>query len=526
LILTEIFAAQQIGFPILSLLLWLPVAALVLLAFIRDEHKAYQIALTATGLEFVLSVVLLTHFRIGIADIQFVEHPGALLGLGYHLGIDGISALFVPLTALLSVLAILYTEPAVKANLRGTADVRRYLMAVLGFEAAMIGAFVALDLLLFWLFFVLELIPSYYLIVRYGTGEKRHAAAKNYIGVMLASAAVMLAGFVLLASNHASSTDAGASFDLVKLLTVPVPLPLQTGIFFLLCLGFAVKAPIFPFHAWMPKVLEQGPVVGMSVFLVGIKLGTYGFLRFIIPLLPEAAHEWFWLLALMGALGMVYGALIALIQTNLRRLLAFASLSHMGVVMIGLFSLNFSGFQGGLLQMINLGAAGAGLFFVAGFLYTRVGPPEIASIGGLFDFVPRLSLAFLVIGMASIGMPGTNGFNGEHLVIIGAYERHWWMAAAVGLGIFLSAAYFLYYYLRGFLGPIHNPKVSTLPDLDRREMAIAISMGVLIFWIGLATSPFLNIMEGSLQALATRMEHGSYLNFVPEVVVEHGRRLR
>jgi NADH-quinone oxidoreductase subunit M len=520
LILTETFAMQQVGFPILSLLLWLPVAALALLAFIRDEHRAYQIALAATGLEFLLSVVLLVDFRTGVADIQFVEHPGALLGLDYHLGIDGISALFVPLTAMLSVLAILYTEPAVKANVRG------YVMAILGFEAAMIGAFAALDLLLFWLFFVLELIPSYYLIVRYGTGEKRLAAAKNYIGVMLAAAAVMLAGFVLLAMNHANSTDAGPSFNLVDLLTVPVPPALQTAIFFLLCLGFAVKAPIFPFHTWMPRVLEQGPVVGMSVFLVGIKLGTYGFLRFIIPLLPEAAHDWFWLLALMGALGMIYGALIALIQTDLRRLLAFASLSHMGVVMIGLFSLNFSGFQGGLLQMINLGAAGAGLFFVAGFLYTRAGPPEISSLGGLFDSVPKLSLAFLVIGMASIGMPGTNGFNGEHLVIIGAYERHWLMAAAVGLGIFLSAAYFLFYYLRGFLGPVHNPAVTTLPDLDRREWVIVVSMGVLIFWIGLATTPFLHIMEGSLQALTERMERGSFSSFVPEPVTEHGRSLR
>jgi len=520
MILTEIFALQQIGFPILSLLLWLPVAALAVLALVRNEHRAYQVALTAAGLEFLLSVILLIVFRTGVADMQFVEHPGTVLGIEYHLGIDGISALFVPLTALLSVLAILYTEPAVKANVRG------YVMAILGFEAAMIGAFVTLDLLLFWVFFVLELIPSYYLIVRYGTGEKRHAAAKNYIGVMLAGAALMLAGFVLLANNHASSTGAGVSFNLIELLKVPVPAGLQTGIFFLLCLGFAVKAPIFPFHTWMPRVLEQGPVVGMSVFLVGTKLGTYAFLRFIIPLLPEAADEWFWLLALMGALGMIYGALIALIQTDLRRLLAFASLSHMGVVLIGLFSLNFSGFQGGLLQMINLGACGAGLFFVAGFLYTRVGPPEIASIGGLFDHLPMLSLAFLVIGLASIGMPGTNGFNGEHLVIIGAYERHWLMAAAVGLGIFLSAAYFLFYYLRGFLGPVHNPAVTTLPDLDRREWVIVVSMGVLIFWIGLATTPFLHIMEGSLQALTERMERGSFSSFVPEPVTEHGRSLR
>jgi len=239
MILTEVFALQQLGFPILSVLLWLPVAALAVLAFIRNERRAYEVALTVAGLEFLLSVFLLIVFRTGAADIQFVEHPGAVLvGIDYHLGVDGISALFVPLTTLLSLLAILYTEPAVKANVRG------YVIAILGFEATMIGAFVTLDLLLFWVFFVLELIPSYYLIVRYGTGEKRHAAAKNYIGVMVAGAALILAGFVLLANNHAgSSTDAGLSFNLIKLLTVPVPAALQTGIFFLLCLGFAIKAP-------------------------------------------------------------------------------------------------------------------------------------------------------------------------------------------------------------------------------------------------------------------------------------------
>ncbi|MDQ3526112.1 MAG: NADH-quinone oxidoreductase subunit M [Chloroflexota bacterium] len=520
MILTEISALQQIGFPILSVLLWLTVAAIVALALIRNERLAYRIALAAAGLVFALTVFLLTAFQTGVADMQFVEHPGGLLGIEYHLGIDGISALFVPLTALLSVLAILYTEPAVKANVRG------YLMAILGFEAAMIGAFVSVDLLLFWIFFVLELIPSYYLIVHYGTGEKRQSAARNYLGVMLAAAALMLAGFVLLAVNHANSTDAGLSFNLIELLAIPVPAGLQTGIFFLLCLGFAIKAPIFPFHTWMPRVLEQGPVVGMSVFLVGTKLGTYAFLRFIIPLLPEASHEWFWLLALMGGVGMIYGALIALVQTDLRRLLAFASLSHMGVVVIGLFSLNFSGFEGALLQMINLGACGAGLFFIAGFLYTRVGPPEIASLGGLFDHVPKLSLTFLVIGLASIGMPGTNGFNGEHLVIIGAFERHWAMAAAIGLGIFLGAAYFLLYYLRGFMGAVNNPAVKTLADLDRREWVISLSMVVLIFWIGLATGPFLRIMEGSLQALTERMEHGSYSTFVTEPVVDHGKDLR
>jgi len=277
--------------------------------------------------------------------------------------------------------------------------------------------------------------------------------------------------------------------------------------------GFAVKAPIFPFHTWMPKVLEEGPVVGMSVFLVGIKLGTYGLLRFLIPLLPEAAAEWFWLMAGLGVTGMVYGALIALIQTNLRRLLAYSSLSHMGVVMLGLFSLNVSGFEGGLLQMINLGIVGAGLFFIAGFLQTRIGPPDLSVLGGLVHYVPTLTAAFLIIAIAGIGLPGTNGFNGEHLVMIGAFQVHWVMAAASGLGVFLAASYFLFYFQRAFLGDPASVQVAQrlekIPDLRARELVIALVLGGLVFWIGLDTGPILNTMSGSLRALETRMEQRS-----------------
>jgi len=510
--LTE--ATGGLGFPILSTLLFLPMAFVVALRFVRSDAVAYRLALAGALLELVLACLVAVEFVGGTEQVQFAEQLGPLplLGISYQLGVDGISVLFLPITALLTALVIVYAEYAVGA------DSRRYLMATLALEAALMGAFVSLDLVLFWLFFVLELVPSYFLITRFGTGPLRHRAAREYVGFMLTGSALMLVGIVLLGLNYDSERGTGLSFDYLDLTGVTVPGDLQTVIFFLLFFGFAVKAPIFPFHTWLPKVLEHGPIVGMSVFLVGIKLGTYGFLRFVIPLVPEAAREWFWLMATLGGVGIVYGALIALVQTNLRRLLAFASLSHMGAVMVGLFAFNFHGLQGGLLQMINLGIAGAGLFFVAGFLHTRFGPPELASMGGLVYSLPVLATVFLVIALGTVGLPGTGGFNGEHLILIGAYEVGWSLALVAGAGTLLTAAYLLWYFQRAFMGPSESAVQGApgspdkrSPDLLPRELLIALALGGLIFWIGLDSGPFLRHMDGSLRWIESRVAQGSLI---------------
>ncbi|MBA3309878.1 MAG: NADH-quinone oxidoreductase subunit M, partial [Nocardioidaceae bacterium] len=403
-------------------------------------------------------------------------------------------------------LVVLYSERATTTS--STGDARHYAMAVLALEAAMIGAFASLDLIVFWCFFVLELAPSWFLITRWGTGAKRLRAAGEYVGFMAVGSALMLVGILLLGRSHAQGTGDGYSFDLLALLHTGVPSETQTLIFFLFFFGFAVKAPIFPFHTWLPKVLEHGPIVGMSVFLVGVKLGTYGLLRFVIPLLPDAASEWFWLMALLGVVGAVYGALLALGQSNLRRLLAYASLSHMGVVMLGLFSLNLNGFEGGLLQMVNLGIVGAGLFFVAAFLSTRVGPPEIAALGGVIHHAPLLTGTFLIIALAGVGLPGTNGFNGEHLVMLGAYQQHWSMAVASGLGVFLTAAYLLAYFMRGFMGAARPEVVARVYDLTRSERFIVLVLAGLIFWIGLGTGPFIQAIRPSLTVIEQQVVQG------------------
>jgi len=505
--LDEVMAAAQVGFPILSLLIALPLVVCAVLQLVRDDRAATRLAIGGAGLEAVLAAFLALRFNSGVADIQFVERSGAVLGVSWHLGVDGVNLLFIPLTALLGLLVIVYAEHATASSRTG--DARHYAMATLALEAAMIGAFASLDLIVFWFFFVVELVPSWFLITRWGTGAERRRAAGEYVVFMAVGSALMLAGILLLGRNHAQITGDGYSFELLALIEAGVPAEAQTLIFFLLFFGFAVKAPIFPFHTWLPKVLEHGPVVGMSVFLVGVKLGTYGLLRFAIPLLPDAAAGWFWLMALLGVLGTVYGALLALGQSNLRRLLAFASLSHMGVVMLGLFSLNLDGLEGGLLQMVNLGIVGAGLFFVAGFLATRVGPPEVGALGGVIHHAPLLTGTFLIIALAGIGLPGTNGFNGEHLVMLGAYEQHWAMAIASGVGVFLTAAYSLSYFQRGFMGAARPAVVERVYDLTRSERGIVLTLTALIFWIGLGTGPFIQAMRPSLTALEQRVEDGA-----------------
>ena len=502
--LDEVMAAEQVGFPILSMLIALPLIFCGLLQVVRSDRVAKVLGIGGAGIEAGLTVLVALRFDFGTADIQFVERSGGILGISWHLGVDGVNLLFIPLTALLTLLVIIYAERATASTHTGSA--RHYAMATLALEAAMIGAFVSLDLIVFWFFFVIELVPSWFLITRWGTGAARRRAAGEYVGFMGVGAALMLAGILLLGRSHAESTGDGYSFDLLALLAAGIPAEAQTLIFFLLFFGFAVKAPIFPFHTWMPKVLEHGPIVGMSVFLVGVKLATYGLLRFVIPLLPDAASEWFWLMAVLGVTGTVYGALLALGQSNLRRLLAYASLSHMGVVMLGLFSLNLDGFEGGLLQMINLGIVGAGLFFVAGFLSSRVGPPEVGELGGLIHHAPFLTGSFLIIALAGIGLPGTNGFNGEHLVMLGAYQQHWSMAVASGLGVFFTAAYSLSYFMRGFMGASRAAVVTRVHDLTWTERGIVLTLAALIFLIGLGTGPFIQAVRPSLTAIEQHVE--------------------
>jgi len=496
--LNEIRAAEQIGFPILTVLIFLPLLWASLVNLIEDERLARRTALVGALVELVLAVFMAASFTPGVSDIQFAERVGwmATTGISYHLGVDGISVLFIPLTAFVTVMVMLFSWTTVRFRPKS------YLIALLVLEAATMGIFVSLDLVLFFVFWELILVPSYFLLRLWGIGPERQYAAVKYVMYMLAGSAPMLAGIVLLGVNHYNQTGT-YSFDFLDLLAVPVPLGLQTTAFFLLAFGLAVKAPLFPFHTWMPAVFMQGPI-GVGMFLAGLKVGVYGFVRFALPLVPDAAREWSWLVAALGITAIIYGGLIALVQPNLRRLLAFASVSHVGLAMVGVFSLNAQGLQGALLLIFNLGIVSTGLFFLTGLLYARTGSSELSAFGGIARHAPLLATFFFIIGLAAIGLPGTSGFPGEFLVLAGAFRVHWALAGVAVVGVVLTAAYFLTYYERAFLGPpaAHGRRV---PDLHMREAAAAAVLAVIIFWIGLFPAPFLDMTSGSVLALVERM---------------------
>lgn len=497
------------GFPILSCILFSPVIGAMLLWVIEDEDTVRSAALTVALVELALCIFVLLRFVPESAAMQFTERVPWIpaLGISYHLAVDGINVLFVGLTAFLTVLVVVYSWDTIRHQ------VKLYMMCLLALETTTMGVFVSLDLILFFVFWELMLIPSYFLIKLWGGGAERHSAALKFVLYTLLGSVFMLVGIALLninfhqwASLH--HVDHAYSFDFHDLLSVPIPISQQMVIFWLMFLGFAFKAPVFPFHTWLPDALLEGPI-GMSVVLAGLKLGTFGFMRFSIPLLPDASKSEpvVSILVVLGLCAILYGAWMALVQADLRRLLAYSSVSHLGFVVVGLFALNYQGLQGSLLTMINLGFSTAGLFFIAGFLYSRQQTTQLSAFGGMAKQVPMLATFFLLIGLASMGLPGTNGFVGEFLILLGAFEAKWWYGGIAVLGVIFGAAYFLWYYERSMLGPVGTAVRATMSDLQFREMVIAVSLSVMILWIGLYPSPFLRIMNGSVQALVDRVHH-------------------
>ncbi len=471
----------------------------------KDVDLIKKTSLGVAGLELVVAVLMLLRFVPDTAAMQFSERASWIppLGIGYHLAVDGISVLFVGLTAFLILLLVLYAWDTV------TTRQKEFFMALLAMETTVIGVFASIDLILFFVFWELMLIPSYFLIKLWGPGEQRHYAALKYVLYTLLGSVFMLVGFALLSLNYFEAKQV-YSFDLLELMSIQIPLGQQLLIFWLMFLGFAFKAPVFPFHTWLPDALVQGPIP-TSVMLAGIKMGTYGFLRFSFPLLPQASQDATVVAILMtlGLIAIVYGAIVAIIQPDFRRLLVFSSISHLGFVVIGMFALNFQGIQGSLIAMINIGFTTAGLFFLAGFIWERLGNTDVRECSGLAKKMPLLATFFLIIGMASIGLPGTNGFIGEFLILLGAFQA-WWVYGAIAVtGVIFAAAYFLWYYERAIFGPLKETIPAALKDLNSREWAIGFALSVMIFWIGVYPSPFLRMINGSVQAVVERLDSGA-----------------
>lgn len=488
---------SSIGFPILSLLLFLlPIASAVIL-LTSDQLKARWIALTAATISLLISLAVVFHFDQSNAGFQFIERLSWIpsLNIDYIVGVDGISVLFLPLTSLLFIGIILSSWNSIRTM------PRLFFILLLLLETATLGIFVSLNTILFFLFWELTLIPIYFLIIYWGIGPNRRYAAVKYTMVMMAGGVPLLFGFILAAFNHAGLDRTGhlsgeLVFDYMTLLNNPLPAELQTIIFFLLLIGFAFKAPIFPLHTWLPAIAMEGPA-SIAAIMTGLKLGAYGLIRFTVPLAPDAAQNFHWLLAGLGIMGVLYGAVLAISQTNLRKMLAFSSVSHVGLVILGIASFSTQGLQGALFQLFNFTIVAGGIFILIGFLHHRTGSTEVLSLGGVAKSMPLLASFFFIFGLAGLGVPGTNGFIAENLILISVLETHTGAGIAALVGIVLAAAYFLTIYQRAFLGPVKNDVVATAMDLRTRELLLIIAFCALIIVFGIFPDIILDITRGA-----------------------------
>ncbi|MBU1691501.1 MAG: NADH-quinone oxidoreductase subunit M [Gammaproteobacteria bacterium] len=485
--------------PLLSLLfLTLPLGAALTWLLPRPEW-AKRIALGSALIDLGIALTVVFQFNPEQPGFQLVEQGRWIptLNIQYLVGVDGISLLFLPATILLFIGVILYSWNSV------TKLPRLYYSLLLVLETATLGIFCSLDTMLFFLFWELSLIPIYFLVSLWGIGPNRRYAAVKYILVMVAGGIPLLFGFILLAFSHATSGGA-LVFDLPTLLATPIPAKMQLTVFLLLLLGFAVKIPVFPLHTWLPLVAMEGPA-GVTALLVGIKLGAYGLIRFAIPLAPQAAQQMHWLLVALGTMGVIYGALAALAQTNLRRMLAYASLSHVGLVVLGIASFDLQGIQGSVLQLLNFTLAAGFGFLLISALHHRIGSTDLLSLGGAARSMPLLASFFLLFGFTGMGLPGTSGFPAELFILLSTFKHHIGAGLAALFAMVLGTAYFLSLYRQAFFGPANNPVVADAMDLRPRELAIVLVAAAIILVVGFYPSAVLDVIKPAGEAWVARL---------------------
>lgn len=489
--------------PLLSLLLLSPVLGGVLI-WLAPRAWARGVGLVAALTALMLALAAVVRFDAGAAGFQLIEQAAWMPTLNVHfaLGVDGISLLFLPATALLFAGVILASWNSVQTL------PRLHFSLLLLLEAATLGVFCALDTVLFFLFWEMTLVPIYFLVSLWGIGPQRRHAATKYLLVMMAGGVPLLFGFLVLAFSYAAMSGAGVpqglAFDLRTLLAMPLPKSTEYAVFLLLLLGFGVKVPLFPLHTWLPVMAMEGPT-GVTALLTGLKLGAYGLIRFAVPLAPEAAQELHWLLAGLGTAGLLFGAVAALAQTNLRRMLAYASLSHVGLVLLGIASFNLQGLQGAVLQLLNFTLAAGGAFLVAGFLHHRLGSTDVLNLGGAARSVPLLAGFFLLFGLAGMGLPLTSGFPAELLILVSAIATHTGAGLAAVAGSVVGAAYFLGLYRRAFFGAMPRPEIAALPDLRPRELAIVLAFAAVILAVGASPGPVLDLIRPAGEAWVARL---------------------
>ena len=488
------------GFPILSLVTFLPLAGAFIIMMVRGEEEvvarnARWTALWTSLITFALSLVLWVRFDKSTAEFQFVERVDWLpdFGVSYHMGVDGISVLFVLLSTLLTPICILASWDSVKTR------VREYMVAFLVLESMMVGMFCALDFVVFYIFFEAVLIPMFLIIGVWGGARRVYAAFKFFLYTLAGSLLMLLA--LLALWYHAGTTD------IPTLMDTPIPAAMQFWLFLAFFVSFAVKVPMWPVHTWLPDAHVEAPTAG-SVILAGVllKMGAYGFLRFSLPILPQASADFAPLIFALSVVAIVYTSLVALAQEDMKKLIAYSSVAHMGIVTLGIFTFTQQGLSGALFTMLSHGIVSGALFLCVGVLYDRVHSREIMRYGGVAKIMPAYALVFMLFTMASVALPGTAGFPGELLVIVGAFKVNPWVALGAAMGMILGAAYMLFLYRRVAFGKITRDDLRSLLDLGPREYAVFAPLILLTLWMGVYPSSFLDFFEVTVAALVQRHE--------------------
>jgi len=493
-----------VRFGVLTAVTFLPALGAALLALVprRRETALRGGALAVAALTFVLSLALWLRFDSDDPDFQFEEVARWIppLGAGYHIGIDGISLLLVLLTTFLTPLALLSAWRSIEER------TKEFVLTVLALETGMLGVFVSLDLLLFFVFWEAMLVPMYLIIGVWGGGQRVYAAIKFILYTMLGSALMLVAILALYVQQGAASGV--YTFDLEQLGRWVVPAGLGQNLMFLaFALAFAIKVPLFPFHTWLPDAHVEAPTAG-SVLLAGVllKMGTYGFLRFCLPLFPDASLTFRPVVWALAVIGIVYGAWVSTVQPDLKKLVAYSSVSHLGFVMLGLFTFTPQGLVGAIVQMVNHGLSTGALFLLVGMIYERRHTRLIADFGGLWRVVPAFSVVFLVVSLSSLGLPGLNGFVGEFLILVGAFQVNRVVAALATSGIIFAAVYMLWMYQRVIFGRVTHEENRGLADLGPREWIILVPILVFIVWIGVYPAPFTDKTEATVSALLGQVQ--------------------